>query len=105
MARDYDKELADAEAKVARIRKAKEAAERRKYEPVGRAFYAAFGSELSGLDGAKELKRFAKQVREAYDAVNGHAGRVDVEKEQTMSEPVSEQPVRTTDGRFDGSDV
>lgn len=105
MARDYDKELADAEAKVARIRKAKEAAERRKYEPVGRAFYAVFGSELSGLDGAKELKRFAKQVREAYDAANGHAGHVDVEKKQTVSEPVSEQPVRTMDGRFDGSDV
>lgn len=105
MARDYDKELADAEAKVARIRKAKEAAERRKYEPVGRAFYAVFGSELSGLDGAKELKRFAKQVREAYDTANGRAGRVDAEKEQTVSEPVSEQPVRTMDGRFDGSDV
>lgn len=105
MARDYDKELADAEAKVARIRKAKEAAERRKYEPVGRAFYAVFGSELSSLDGAKELKRFAKQVREAYDAANGYAERVDVETEQTMSEPVSEQLVRTMDGRFDGSDV
>lgn len=105
MARDYDKELADAEAKVARIRKAKEAAERRKYEPVGRAFYAVFGSELSGLDGAKELKRFAKQVREAYDATNGHTNSVVSEVGQNMSEPASEPPVRTMDGRFDSSDV
>ena len=46
MARNYEKELADAEAKVKRIKQQKAAAERRKYEPVGRAMYAVFSAEL-----------------------------------------------------------
>lgn len=67
MARDYEKELAAAEAKVKRIKQQKEAAERRKYEPVGRAVYEVFSHELSGLNGQKETKAFCRELRKLYD--------------------------------------
>lgn len=67
MARDYEKELAAAEAKVKRIKQQKEAAERRKYEPVGRAMYEVFSHELSGLNGQKEAKAFCRELRKLYD--------------------------------------
>lgn len=67
MARDYEKELAAAEAKVKRIRQQKEAAERRRYEPVGRAMYEVFSHELSGLNGQKETKAFCRELRKLYD--------------------------------------
>lgn len=67
MARDYEKELAAAEAKVKRIKQQKEAAERRKYEPVGRAMYEVFSHELSGLNGQKETKAFCRELRKLYD--------------------------------------
>ena len=73
MARDYEKELAAAEAKVQRIKQQKEAAERRKYEPVGRAMYEVFSSELSGLNGQKETKAFCRELRKLYD--RAHAAR------------------------------
>ena len=67
MARNYEKELAAAEAKVKRIKQQKEAAERRKYEPVGRAMYEVFSHELSGLNGQKETKAFCRELRALYD--------------------------------------
>lgn len=67
MARNYEKELAAAEAKVKRIKQQKEAAERRKYEPVGRAMYEVFSHELSGLNGQKETKAFCRELRKLYD--------------------------------------
>lgn len=67
MARNYEKELAAAEAKVKRIKQQKEAAERRKYEPVGRAMYDVFSHELSGLNGQKETKAFCRELRALYD--------------------------------------
>ena len=67
MARNYEKELAAAEAKVKRIKQQKEAAERRKYEPVGRAMYEVFSHELSGLNGQKETKAFCRELRVLYD--------------------------------------
>lgn len=70
MARDYEKELAAAEAKVKRIKQQKEAAERRKYEPVGRAMYEVFSHELSGLNGQKETKAFCRELRKLYDRVH-----------------------------------
>ena len=72
VARDYDKELADAQAKVKRIREAKAAAERRRYEPVGRAMYEVFGDELAKLKSAKDVKAFCRRLRDVYDA--SHAG-------------------------------
>lgn len=72
MARDYDKELANAQAKVKRIQEAKAAAERRRYEPVGRAMYEVFGDELSKLKNAKDVKAFCRRLRDVYDA--SHAG-------------------------------
>lgn len=72
MARNYDKELADAQAKVKRIREAKAAAERRRYEPVGRAMYEVFGDELAKLKSAKDVKAFCRRLRDVYDA--SHAG-------------------------------
>lgn len=73
MARNYEKELAAAEAKVKRIKQQKEAAERRKYEPVGRAMYEVFSHELSGLNGQKETKAFCRELRVLYD--RAHAAR------------------------------
>lgn len=70
MARNYEKELAAAEAKVKRIKQQKEAAERRKYEPVGRAMYEVFSHELSGLNGQKETKAFCRELRKLYDRVH-----------------------------------
>ena len=72
MARDYDKELANAQAKVKRIQEAKAAAERRRYEPVGRAMYEVFGDELAKLKSAKDVKAFCRRLRDVYDA--SHAG-------------------------------
>lgn len=72
VARDYDKELANAQAKVKRIQEAKAAAERRRYEPVGRAMYEVFGDELSKLKSAKDVKAFCRRLRDVYDA--SHAG-------------------------------
>ena len=74
MARDYEKELAAAEAKVKRIRQQKEAAERRKYEPVGRAMYEVFSHELSGLNGQKETKAFCRELRRLYDRAHSTTG-------------------------------
>ena len=68
MARDYDKELANAQAKVKRIQEAKAAAERRRYEPVGRAMYEVFGDELAKLKSAKDVKAFCRRLRDVYDA-------------------------------------
>ena len=69
--RDYDKELEAAEAKVARIKAAKAAAERRRYEPVGRAMYEVFGDELNGLKGKVALSAFCHQLRDCWDAAQG----------------------------------
>lgn len=84
MARNYEKELAAAEAKVKRIKQQKEAAERRKYEPVGRAMYEVFSHELSGLNGQKETKAFCRELRKLYD--RAHA---------TNVQPVNAQAVNT----------
>ena len=118
MARNYEKELAAAEAKVKRIKQQKEAAERRKYEPVGRAMYEVFSHELSGLNGQKETKAFCRELRKLYDkahsaearpvnaqAVNARPDVVPVapHAEATspvraqVERPVTERPVR----RFD----
>ena len=75
MARNYEKELAAAEAKVKRIKQQKEAAERRKYEPVGRAMYEVFSHELSGLNGQKETKAFCRELRKLYDRVHSAEAR------------------------------
>lgn len=75
MARDYEKELAAAEAKVKRIKQQKEAAERRKYEPVGRAMYEVFSHELSSLNGQKETKAFCRELRKLYDQVHSAEAR------------------------------
>lgn len=113
MARNYEKELAAAEAKVKRIKQQKEAAERRKYEPVGRAMYEVFSHELSGLNGQKETKAFCRELRKLYDrahsadaqstnaqAVNtrpvAHAEATPPVRAQ-VKRPVTERPVR----RFD----
>lgn len=74
MARDYDKELARAEAKVSRIKRDKAAAERRRYEPVGRAMYGQFGSELNELKTRKDMDAFCARLREAYDLAFGENG-------------------------------
>lgn len=84
MARDYEKELAAAEAKVKRIKQQKEAAERRKYEPVGRAMYEVFSHELSGLNGQKETKAFCRELRKLYDRAHSAEAR-----------PVNAQAVNT----------
>lgn len=116
MARNYEKELAAAEAKVKRIKQQKEAAERRKYEPVGRAMYEVFSHELSGLNGQKETKAFCRELRKLYDrahsantqAVNTRPAAPDAvpvvpHAEATspvraqVERPVAERPVR----RFD----
>ena len=68
LGRDYDKELAAAQAKVERIKAAKSAAERRRYEPVGRAMYTVFAKELSGLKGKAQLEAFCRSLRDAWDA-------------------------------------
>ena len=82
MARNYEKELAAAEAKVKRIKQQKEAAERRKYEPVGRAMYEVFSHELSGLNGQKETKAFCRELRKLYDRAHS-----------VNAQPVSTRPV------------
>lgn len=84
MARNYEKELAAAEAKVKRIKQQKEAAERRKYEPVGRAMYEVFSHELSGLNGQKETKAFCRELRALYDRAHSAGAR-----------PANEQAVNT----------
>lgn len=86
MARDYDKELANAQAKVKRIQEAKAAAERRRYEPVGRAMYEVFGDELSKLKSAKDVKAFCRRLRDVYDA--SHAGA------PVSDAPAAEPPVK-----------
>lgn len=122
MARNYEKELAAAEAKVKRIKQQKEAAERRKYEPVGRAMYEVFSHELSGLNGQKETKAFCRELRKLYDRAHSADARpADAQPANTrpaapdavsvvphaeatspvraqVERPVVERPVR----RFDG---
>ena len=100
MARNYEKELAAAEAKVKRIKQQKEAAERRKYEPVGRAMYEVFSHELSGLNGQKETKAFCRELRELYDKahpVGAQAVAPDVVSSTEATPPVTEMPVRFDD--------
>lgn len=87
MARDYEKELAAAEAKVKRIKQQKEAAERRKYEPVGRAMYEVFSHELSGLNGQKETKAFCRELRKLYDRAHS------VEAHPANAQAVNTRPV------------
>lgn len=87
MARNYEKELAAAEAKVKRIKQQKEAAERRKYEPVGRAMYEVFSHELSGLNGQKETKAFCRELRALYDRAHSADAR------PANAQPVSTRPV------------
>lgn len=67
MARDYDKEIAAAEAKLQRIREAKAASERRQFEPVGRAMFEQFGVELSHCGNVTETKQFIGELRRIYD--------------------------------------
>lgn len=87
MARNYEKELAAAEAKVKRIKQQKEAAERRKYEPVGRAMYEVFSHELSGLNGQKETKAFCRELRKLYDRAHS------AEARPANTQSVSTRPV------------
>ena len=87
MARDYEKELAAAEAKVKRIKQQKEAAERRKYEPVGRAMYEVFSHELSGLNGQKETKAFCRELRKLYDRAHSAGA------QSTNAQAVNTRPV------------
>lgn len=68
MARDYDKEIAAAEAKLQRIRDAKARAEQKRFEPVGRAMFDAFGVELSHCANVTETKAFIDTLRRLYDA-------------------------------------
>ena len=112
MARDYEKELAAAEAKVKRIKQQKEAAERRRYEPVGRAMYEVFSSELSGLNGQKETKAFCRELRALYDRAhaarptNAQAANTRPVAPETASYAEATPPVRTQVERpvrrFDG---
>lgn len=100
MARNYEKELADAEAKVKRIKQQKAAAERRKYEPVGRAMYAVFSVELAGLNGQKETKAFCRELRELYDKAHPASAQTvapDVASSTEATPPVAEMPVRFDD--------
>ena len=87
MARNYEKELAAAEAKVKRIKQQKEAAERRKYEPVGRAMYEVFSHELSGLNGQKETKAFCRELRKLYDRAHSAGA------QSTNAQAVNTRPV------------
>lgn len=87
MARNYEKELAAAEAKVKRIKQQKEAAERRKYEPVGRAMYEVFSHELSGLNGQKETKAFCRELRKLYDRAHS------ADAQSTNAQAVNTRPV------------
>lgn len=89
MARDYEKELAAAEAKVKRIKQQKEAAERRKYEPVGRAMYEVFSHELSGLNGQKETKAFCRELRKLYDRAHSTTGARSVNAQAVNTRPVA----------------
>lgn len=88
MARNYEKELAAAEAKVKRIKQQKEAAERRKYEPVGRAMYEVFSHELSGLNGQKETKAFCRELRALYDRAHS-AGTQPANAQAVNTRPVA----------------
>lgn len=100
MARNYEKELADAEAKVKRIKQQKAAAERRKYEPVGRAMYAVFSAELTGLNGQKETKAFCRELRELYDKAHPAGAQTvapDVVSSTEATPPAAETPVRFDD--------
>lgn len=100
MARNYEKELADAEAKVKRIKQQKAAAERRKYEPVGRAMYAVFSAELAGLNGQKDTKAFCRELRELYDKAHPASAQTvapDVVSGMEVTPPVTETPVRFDD--------
>lgn len=87
MARNYEKELAAAEAKVKRIKQQKEAAERRKYEPVGRAMYEVFSHELFGLNGQKETKAFCRELRKLYDRAHS------AEAQSTNAQAMNTRPV------------
>lgn len=100
MARNYEKELADAEAKVKRIKQQKAAAERRKYAPVGRAMYAVFSAELAGLNGQKETKAFCRELRELYDKAHPASARTvapDVVSSTEATPSATEMPVRFDD--------
>lgn len=100
MARNYEKELADAEAKVKRIKQQKAAAERRKYEPVGRAMYAVFSAELVGLNGQKETKAFCRELRELYDKTHPAGAQTvapDVVSSTEATPSATDMPVRFDD--------
>lgn len=100
MARNYEKELADAEAKVKRIKQQKAAAERRKYEPVGRAMYAVFSAELADLNGQKETKAFCRELRELYDKAHPASAQTvapDVVSSTEATPSAAETPVRFDD--------
>ena len=95
MARNYEKELAAAEAKVKRIKQQKEAAERRKYEPVGRAMYEVFSHELSGLNGQKETKAFCRELRKLYDLAHSADARP-ANAQAVSTQPVAPNSVQVT---------
>lgn len=72
MARDFDKEIANAQARLDRLRKEKEAHDARMYAPAGRAFAEVFPGVLD-CKNLTEAREFAKRVGRMVQAASGQA--------------------------------